>query len=179
MSEKIRLVPAPLAIAFELARPEKKEAFEREFQRLSETDEDPIGQWLKIAKARGETKETDPVLLHLLVELHRKVDMLTQIVKNEEPERLALAEEAEIEAIGFEHFRLEEPRLVPGERYYGRIEMPLFPKRDMGVWFQALDERTAKILRLHERDEKEWSQYVTARERVMIRELKQKREGKA
>ncbi|WP_457596069.1 hypothetical protein [Hydrogenimonas sp.] len=174
MSEKIRLVPAPLAIEFEAVGPETREAFEREFQRLSETDEDPIGQWLKIAKARGETKETDPVLLHLLVELHRKVDALTQIVKNEEPERLELAQSGEIEAIGFDHFRLREAALRPGALYYGRIEMPLFPKRDMGVWFEALDEKTAKIERLHERDEKEWSQYVTARERVMIREMKRK-----
>jgi hypothetical protein len=179
MSERIRLVPAPLSIDFERVRPERKEAFEREFQRLSETDEDPIGQWLKIAKARGETKETDPVLLHLLVELHRKVDTLTQIVRNEEPERLDLAQHGDIEAIGFEHFRLKEPALEPGERYYGRIEMPLFPKRDMGLWFEALDERLARILRLHERDEKDWNQYVTARERVMIREMKQKGGAKA
>ena len=169
--ESIRLVPAPLEIDFDLAG-ERSEAFEREFQRLSETDDDPIGQWLKIAKARGETKETDPVLLHLLIELHRKVDQLTQIVKNEEPERVDLAFHAEIESIGFEHFRLKEPLLETGRRYYGRIAMPLFPKRDMGVWFDAVDEKLARIVRLHERDEKEWSQYVVARERVMIREMK-------
>ena len=175
----IRLIPAPLTVDFEKVDPARSEAFEREFQRLSETDEDPIGQWLKIAKARGETKETDPVLLHLMVELHRKVDQLTQIVKNETPERIDLALHAEIEAIGFEHFRLEEAAMEPGARYYGRIEMPLFPKRDMGVWFEAVDERLAKITRLHERDEKEWNQYVTARERVMIREMKQKKKGSA
>jgi hypothetical protein len=179
VSDKVRLVPAPLSIDFELAHPQRKEAFEREFQRLSESDDDPIGQWRKLAKARGETKESDPVLLHLLVELHRKVDQLTQIVKNEEPERLDLAQHGEIEAIGFEHFRLQEKALVPGERYYGRIEMPLFPRRDMGVWCEAQDERLGRILRLHERDEKEWSQYVVARERVMIREMKQRNGGTA
>nr|WP_201354258.1 hypothetical protein [Hydrogenimonas urashimensis] len=170
----MRLVPAPLEIAFEAAE-EKSGMFEREFQKLSETDEDPIGQWLKIAKARGETKETDPVLLHLMIELHRKVDLLTQIVKNEEPERIELAHHTPIESIGFEHFRIKEPVLKPGKRYYGRITMPLFPKRDMGVWFEALDTQLAKIIRLHERDEKEWSQYVVARERVMIREMKGKK----
>ena len=173
MTENIRLVPAPLEIVFDLADKES-EAFEREFQRLSETDDDPIGQWLKIAKARGETKETDPVLLHLLIELHRKVDQLTQIVKHESPERIELAYSAEIESIGFEHFRLKANLLESGRRYYGRITMPLFPKRDMGVWFDAVDGKLANIVRLHERDEKEWSQYVVARERVMIREMKGK-----
>ncbi|BDY13299.1 hypothetical protein [Hydrogenimonas cancrithermarum] len=174
MSDNIRLVPAPLDIVFDVAQRDP-EGFEREFQRLSETDDDPIGQWLKIAKARGETKETDPVLLHLIIELHRKVDQLTQIVKHEEPERIDLPYHAHIESIGFEHFKLKESMLEPGKRYYGRITMPLFPKRDMGIWFDAIDERMAKIVRLHDRDEKEWSSYVVARERVMIREMKGKK----
>jgi len=173
MSDSIRLVPAPLEIAFAPAEG-AIEKYEREYQRLSETDEDPIGQWLKIAKARGETKETDPVLLHLIVELHRKIDQLTDIVKNEEPERLELPFHEEIEAIGFDHFRLENPRLNRQKRYYGRLTMPLFPKRDVGVWFEAVDERLAKIIRMHEGDEKEWSSYVTARERIMIREMRGK-----
>jgi cytidylate kinase len=64
--------------------------------------------------------------------------------------------------------------LIPGERYYGRIDMPLFPRRDMGVWFRAETDRLARIERVHERDEKEWSGYVAARERILIREMKGK-----
>jgi hypothetical protein len=168
-----RLVPAPLEIAFSPVEA-AQEDFEREFQKLSDADDDPIGQWLKLAKARGETKETDPVLLYLVVELHRKVDQLTQLVKNERPERVALARNGRIEAVGYEHFQLETPMLIPGERYYGRIDMPLFPRRDMGVWFRAETDRLARIERVHERDEKEWSGYVAARERILIREMKGK-----
>jgi hypothetical protein len=171
MSEKIRLIPAPLNICYSIAD-QNCEAYEREYQLLSESDDDPIGQWLKIAKAKGETKDSDPVLLNLLVELHRKVDELAQLVKNETPQRVELSNSTEIESIGFEHFQLKEPKLKVDQLYYGRIEMPIFPKRDVPVWFIALDERTAKIKRLHERDEKEWNSYVTARERAMIREMK-------
>lgn len=167
----IRLVPAPLGICYSIAE-ENIESFEREYHLLSESDDDPIGQWLKIAKAKGETKESDPVLLNLLVELHRKVDQLTQLVKNETPKRVELSNSAEIESIGFENFRLKEAEFMSGKRYYGRIEMPIFPKRDVPIWFVALDERVARIERLHERDEKEWNSYVVARERVMIREMK-------
>jgi len=170
-SENIRLIPAPLDICYNVAE-KNVEAYEREYQLLSESDDDPIGQWLKIAKAKGETKESDPVLLNLLVELHRKVDQLTQLVKNETPERIELPHSTEIESIGFEHFQLKESRFKTGVRYYGRIEMPIFPKRDVPVWFTALDERIAKMERMHERDEKEWNSYVVARERVMIREMK-------
>jgi len=170
-SKNIRLVPAPLKIGYDIAD-QNSDVYEREYQLLSESDDDPIGQWLKIAKAKGETKESDPVLLNLLVELHRKVDQLTQIVKNETPERIELSYSTEIESIGFEHFQLKGPGLKAGMRYYGRIEMPIFPKRDVPVWFVALDEKVAKIERIHDRDEKEWNSYVVARERVMIREMK-------
>jgi len=170
-SEKIRLIPAPLKISYDIAN-NNSDAYEREYHLLSESDDDPIGQWLKIAKAKGETKESDPVLLNLLVELHRKVDQLTQLVKNETPERIELQHSTDIESIGFEYFQLKDSRFKAGVLYYGRIEMPIFPKRDVPVWFTALDEKIAKIERLHDRDEKEWNSYVVARERVMIREMK-------
>jgi len=171
--EMPRLVPAPISITFSEADVNLEE-YEREFQSLSESDDDPISQWLKLAKARGETAESDPVLLNLLVELHRKVDALEAFLKNEVPKRLSLTQEAEIESIGFEHFKLKEPLLQKGKLYYGRVEMPVHPKRDVGIFFKALSEDLAEITRIHERDEKEWAAYMTARERILIRELREK-----
>jgi len=140
---------------------------------LSESDDDPISQWLKLAKARGETAESDQVLLKLVVELHRKIDALEAYLKNE---TLSLTYAAEIESIGFEHFKLKESLLQEGKLYYGRIAMPVHPKRDIGVFFKALDSQLAEIVRMHERDEKEWAAYMTARERILIRELREKKE---
>jgi hypothetical protein len=174
MSEP-RLVPAPISIAFSEASLDK-EAYEREFQQLSESDDDPISQWLKLAKARGDTSETDPVLLNLVVELHRKIDALEAFLKNETPKRISLTQEAEIESIGFEHFKLKEPLLEEGKLYYGRVAMPVHPKRDIGIFFKAVDAQLAEIVRMHERDEKEWAAYMTARERILIREAREKKE---
>ena len=169
-----RLVKAPISICFSEASL-NKEIFEREYQQLSESDEDPISQWLKLAKAKGDTRETDPVLLELVVELHRKIDSLEMFLKNEVPKRVSLVCESAIESIGFEYFNLKESSLVLGEVYYGRIEMPVYPKRDVGVFFEAKSETLAKIVKMHERDEKEWNAYMTARERVLIRESKEKK----
>jgi len=172
--EMPRLVPAPISIVFSEVS-QDKEAYEREYQSLSESDDDPISQWLKLAKARGETAETDPVLLNLMVELHRKIDALEAFLKDETPKRVSLMNEAEIESIGFEHFKLKEALLKEGVLYYGRIEMPVHPKRDVGVFFKALSPELAEITRMHERDEKEWAAYMTARERVLIREAREKK----
>ena len=167
-----RLVPAPISLVFSESDLDN-ESFQREYQQLSESDDNPINQWLKLAKARGDTSETDPVLLNLVVELHNKIDALERFLKNEEPNRLSLTHEAHIESIGFEHFKLEEEVLEEGREYYSRIEMPVHPKRDVGVFFKALDKSLCQIVKIHERDEKEWGSYMTARERVLIREAKE------
>ena len=168
-----RLVKAPISLCFSEAD-EDRESYEREYQKLSESDEDPISQWLKLAKARGDTRETDPVLLELVVEMHRKIDALEMFLKNEVPVRISLLNSSEIESIGFEYFNLQKGLLIEKRLYYGRIEMPVYPKRDVGVFFQAESETLAKIVKMHERDEKEWNAYMTARERVLIREAKEK-----
>jgi len=171
MSEP-RLVSAPISLYFSEATLDK-EAYEREYQQLSESDEDPISQWLKLAKAKGDTRDTDPVLLQLVVELHRKIDTLEMFLKDETPKRISLTSSAKIASVGFEHFKLNDALLESGTVYYGRIEMPVYPKRDVGVFFEALDDKLVKIIKMHERDEKEWSAYMTARERVLIRERKE------
>ena len=170
-----RLVPAPISIQFSEAFLDA-EAYEREFQQLSESDDDPISQWLKLAKARGDTADSDPVILNLVVELHRKIDALEAFLKNEVPKRVSLTQEAEIESIGFEHFKLKKPLLETGKQYYGRVAMPVHPKRDIGIFFKALTPQLAEITKIHERDEKEWAAYMTARERILIRQAREKKQ---
>lgn len=167
----VRLVPAPINLVYDEASVDP-ENFEREFHQMSESDEDPIGQWLKLAKARGETSDSDPVMLNLMVELYRKLDKLEQILTMTTPQRLSLTNSGLIEGIGFEHFKLKEADLDAGKRYYGRVEMPVHPKREVAVFFEAVDSSLAKIVMMHDRDEKEWASYLTARERVMIRQMK-------
>lgn len=170
----IRLVHAPISLSFSEVVLDEEE-YEREYHQLSESDDDPIHKWLKMAKGRGETSDTDPVLLNLLVELHRKIDALEMFIKDEQPKRVSLSHDAEIESIGFEHFNLGTRALQEGTTYYGRIEMPVHPKRDVAVFFKAVSDSLAEIVRMHERDEKEWGSYLTARERVLIREAKDKK----
>ncbi|MEA2111783.1 MAG: hypothetical protein U9P71_07025 [Campylobacterota bacterium] len=168
----VRFVKAPIKIEFDLQESDM-ELFTREYHQLSESDDDPIAQWLKRAKGRGETSDSDPVLLNLIVELHRKIDNLERIIKDEEPQRLSLSSEAMIDSIGYGYFKLKQEVLEEGNQYYGRIEMPVHPKHDIPIFFIAKSSTVAKISKIHERDEKEWASYLTARERVMIREMRE------
>ncbi len=171
--DDVRVVNAPLVIEYEESEKRYKE-FKKEYDSLSEYEEDSIGQWLKLAKAKGDTRESDEVLLTLMVELHRKIDELTALVKNEEREFIKLKNLQRIEGIGYEHFKLEKDVLSPDIEYYARIAMPVFPKREIPLFFKAVSKNTAEITLMHEKDIKDWSAYVVARERVMIRELKKR-----
>jgi len=172
--ENIRVVNASLIIEYEESQNRYKE-FKKEYDSLSEYEEDSIGQWLKLAKAKGDTRDSDEVLLTLMVELHRKVDELRVLIKNEEREFVKLQNLQRIEGIGYEHFKFEKEVLQKDVEYYGRIAMPVFPKREIPLFFKAINDDMAEIVLMHEKDIKDWSAYVVARERVMIRELKKRK----
>ena len=125
----MRLVPANLDIVFEKVGDRESE-FLREFDKLSGNEDDPLGAWIKRAKAKGDTKESDQVILTLLIELHRKFDELNAYIKNEKFIKLELAQSSVLDGINFENFRIKEAKFKSGESYYGRIFMPIFPKRD-------------------------------------------------
>ena len=163
----MRLIKAYINFEFD----EYNDEFQKEFDTLGAESDDPIGQYIKLAKARGETRDTDPVLLELLIALHRKIDELTAFIKNETKELLPLKHKSEIEAVGFEYFAIKEP-LFENKKYYGRMDLPVFPQRKVPVIFEGMDKKTAKILYMHERDIKDYNAFITARERAIIREMK-------
>jgi hypothetical protein len=168
--ERPYLINAPLSIQFETLSNERRDEFEREFQTLSEVDSDAIGHWLKLQRAKGETGDTDEVVINLLVELHRKIDKLEKVILEGEKRFLHLENSSEIEKIGFHHFQLKESFLVKGEIYYGRVDMVTYPQREVALFFRAVDEKLVEIDSIHKKDEEDWASYFRARERIMIRE---------
>ena len=167
----IRLVDTSLEIVYDL-REVNTDEFEKEFNGISEHDDDAIGQWLRSAKVKGETSESDPAVLHLIVELYRKMDRLENLILGNATKRLPLEMRATIEKIGLEHFELSQPLVETSKLYYGRVELPVLPRHETPIYFEALSPTLAKITRIHVKDSNEWAIYMTARERSMIRHLK-------
>jgi hypothetical protein len=170
----VRLIEASVDIEFSLC--DNEEYFKEEYNKLIESDEDPVGHWLKQARAKGETN-TDEVLLTLIVELHRKIDDLTKTIKNEELTRLKLDNFVDIVSIGYEHFKIKNSILEVGKKYYGRINLPVFPQRQIPIFFVSKESNLAEVLLIHERDTKDWDMYVASREREVIRQMRNKNNG--
>jgi hypothetical protein len=162
----IRLVSAPLSIEFE----EDRKIFKEEYDKLGAEIDDPIGQYIKLAKARGETSDTDKVLMELIVALHRKVDELTALIKDEKKELIPLKYKEKISDIGYEHIKFQNPVLKQNQKYYGRLEISFFPEREVPIYFIAIDKYIAEIILMHDRDVKDYNAFVAARERALIRE---------
>ena len=150
--------------------------FQEEFDKLGSETTDPIGQFIKLAKARGDTKDTDPILLELLIALHRKVDELSAFIKNEKKDLLPLSFKNETEGLGFEYFKIKDNILQKNRKYYGRMHLPVFPERIVPVIFEGYESNIAKIIHMHEKDEKDYNAFLMARERAIIRELRGKNE---
>ena len=171
----IRYINAPLKMVFDKDNDAKE--YKREYDSLASSDDDSVGEWLRLAKSRGSTEDSDQVLLTLVVELHRKIDEMNAFMRGEQAELLELTSKGDIEAVNYEYFKLTKEVFQEGISYYGRIEMPFFPKREMPVYFKSISKNEAKIVLVHERDEKDWNAYIVARERVMIREMRAKKDG--
>lgn len=166
----VRLIEAPLEIAFSLQSSNEID-FEREYIQLSEVENDAIGQWLRNARGKGDSSD-DAVVIQLLVELYRKIDHLEQVVLQSAPKRIPLTFEGKISRIGYEHFELLEPQLEIAQHYYGRLDMPVHPQREVSFYFEAITPTLAKIIRIHQKDTSDWASHMMARERAMIRHLK-------
>ncbi len=166
----MRFVDSVLDISLEKVTKSSMERFQKEYKVLSDFEEDAVGQWLKLAKSRGDTHESDEILVTLLVELHKKIDALTAIIKKDEKEFLELEHSLKICGVGFDHIKIEEDLLQEGQEYYARISMPIFPVRQMPLFVKAIAKNIAEILTMHQKDQKDWNSYVTSRERIEIRQ---------
>lgn len=170
-----RTVDAPLSLEFNLLTKEDKESclvYEREYSSLSNTDLDPLGEYMKYARARGDAKESDDITLKLLVTLHHKLDELKKILTNDVKEYLKLESKENIQALGHGVILMPKPTFQKGGYYYARIDLPVFPQRIVPLFFEAIEANVAKVKRMHEKDERDWDGYITSRERALIREIK-------
>lgn len=168
-----RLVKAPLKIEFSKID-NNYDTFKIEFDLLSENNDDPIGLWLKNIRARGKIIDENEPLLQLLIELHRKIDILNARFDDESKEYAKLDSSCNLDSIGHNILVFGDDCLEIGERYYSRLDISVFPTRKMPIFFEAFSKNQAKIILMHSRDISDFDGYIASKERANIREEKLK-----
>ncbi len=168
----MRIINAPLKIAFQRLDSTNSAAFRAEFDRMSENNDDPISAWIRSVRARGKVFDESEPVIQLLIELHRKIDSLSAQINAESRDFLALDSNAVLESIGHKTLIFAQGALESGAQYYARLDIAIFPARKIPLFFVANDSQNAEITLMHERDEADFDGYITARERSIIRENK-------
>ena len=81
--EKSRLINTALQIQYQKAH-DNAEEFAIEFNKLTQSDEDPIGEWLRLMRAKkGNLDSENTIILELLVEIYRKIETLEHKIQGE------------------------------------------------------------------------------------------------
>lgn len=172
---KSRLIDTSLKVEFDKVHNNADE-FAKEFSKLTQSDEDPIGEWLRLTKAKnGNLSGESMILLELMVEIYRKVESLEKSVNAIKKEYAPLQYKGEINTIGHSCFKIQNMNLEENVLYYGRVELPTFPSRIIPIYF-IYQENLLWVEQIHSRDEAEWDSYVASKERALIRTIRQKKE---
>ncbi len=144
----------------------RQEEFEREFESFSGTDSNPVDDFIQKLKAREGKNLPDAITLTLLVELHKKIDDLTKIVKNETKELARLANEQALDFAWFDTIKVTG--LKSGSIYYARVYLPLFRPRPVPFFCEAIDEDSAKIIKIWPDDKADFDGYLASKDREEI-----------
>ena len=168
----IRFVPASLNITFEEVTDMNRSIFRNEYNTLNEYENDDIKEWVSKLKAQGKLDDTDRVLLTLLIELHKKIDNIETILKNNENKSLKLQHSSKIVGIHFDHIQINDFDFLENNLYFAKIQLPVFPKREIPIYLLGLNSTIAKIHMISQKNQDDWNSLVMAKEREEIRKIK-------
>lgn len=114
---KTRLIATSLKIEFDSANI-SAENFAREFNKLTKSDDDPVGEWLRMARAKkGGSGDDFNIVLDLLVEIYRKLGALENAINNISKEYAPLRYCGEIETIGHGCFAIRADSIKINQSY--------------------------------------------------------------
>ncbi|WP_231900557.1 hypothetical protein [Helicobacter cinaedi] len=171
-----RIVPCEIEVAFAKAE-ENLEAYRKEFIALSQHRYGSITQWLNKNKSKNRLEDTDEVLLELLVELYQKVENIEQILLNKSFAYVSLSGEGIANFVGHSVLCMPENVFEKGQEYYLRIFLNAFPKRYVGIFAKAIDERIVVFTQIHQGDVVDFDSFVVQMERLMILDSKSALKG--
>lgn len=171
-----RIVPCEIEVAFAKAK-ENLEAYRKEFVALSQHRYGSITQWLNKNKSKNRLEDTDEVLLELLVELYQKVENIEQILLNKSFAYVPLSGEGIANFVGHSVLCMPENVFEKGQEYYLRIFLNAFPKRYVGIFAKAIDEKIVVFTQIHQSDVVDFDSFVAQMERLMILDSKSAMKG--
>ncbi|WP_142682333.1 hypothetical protein [Campylobacter sp. MIT 99-7217] len=124
-------------------------------------------RWKKLS-FKTDFTEGERLLFELILKLREDIKGLEQRILSENS-LLELEQKANLCGVNFENLQLLETCLKQNQIYYGRFELN---RSKIALFFEALDEKTAKIIKIKNEDKQEYDAFVVQMQREMIKTLK-------
>lgn len=160
-----------------------KTSLKLSFEQIDKNEDQFLEEYLNLGKSADFSRlkklaskidfsEGEEFLFHMLLGIKEDLSELKlRILKQDE--LLKLANEENISAFNFEHFKLAKASLIPANKYYARLELS---SHLISFFFIAKENDLAEISKIKADDKALWDNFVVQMQRDMIKDLRSKNE---
>lgn len=166
-----RIVPCSIEISYDRS----SDIYEEEYIRIVDNNSDGFENYLEKLKSKNKIDGDTEVILEVLAQIYHKVVAIEKTIHQNEDKLELLQKQGVICALGHGVICTHSMDFEVGMSYYLRFELPVFPKRMIGVFGEAIDGQVIKITKMHQKDIEDFDMYIANKEMENLR-LKHKKD---
>lgn len=166
-----RIVPCSIEISYD----KSSDIYEEEYIQIIDNNADGFENYLEKLKSKNKIDEDSEVILEVLAQIYHKIISIEKTIHQKEDKLCLLEKQGVICALGHGVICTHSMDFEVGMSYYLRFELPVFPKRMIGVFGEAIDAQVLKITKMHQKDIEDFDMYIANKEMENLR-LKHKKD---
>lgn len=166
-----RIVPCSIEVSYD----KSSDIYEEEYTQIVDNNTDGFENYLEKLKSKNKIDGDSEVILEVLAQIYRKIISIEKTIHQREDKLCSLEKQGVICALGHGVICIRSMYFEVGMSYYLRFELPVFPKRLVGVFGEAIDGQVVKITKMHQKDIEDFDMYIANKEMENLR-LKHKKD---
>ncbi len=175
MHLETRLVEAKLNIEYQLLDDSMESKFVEEYNTIIQAHNNSIDKWLRSLQTKsGDCKcgGGSLILGEMLVHIYKKLEYIESLIAGSEVSYIPLENTSQTKQLGHGIILLDSLNLQKGGKYYVRLSLPTFPPRHIPLFVTAIENNVLQIVKIGDRDLKDYDSYIVGVEREMLKARK-------
>lgn len=170
-----RIVPCSIEISYDKSSDFYSDIYEEEYIQIIDNNTDGFENYLEKLKSKNKIDGDSEVILEVLAHIYHRIVSIEKTIHQKEDKLCLLPKQGAICALGHGVICIHSMDFEVGMSYYLRFELPVFPKRMIGVFGEAIDRQVVKITKMHQKDIEDFDMYIANKEMENLR-LKHKKD---
>ncbi|PAF54282.1 hypothetical protein BKH42_01920 [Helicobacter sp. 13S00482-2] len=158
-----------IACGFELFYDKASDIYEKEYMKIADMNADDFENWIERLKSKNKFDRDNEVMLEVLTQIYYKLISIENFINKREANLHILGKKSSVCALGHGIICIDSAELEVGADYYMRFELPIFPKRIIASFGQAISEQVIKITKMHQKDTEDFDMYIANKEMENLR----------